>query len=190
MSKLSFCGAEVTVIRSARKSIAVQIKPEGLTVRAPRNMRDSEINAFLDQKRSWIEKHLAEVSERRKRQEAMPKLSEEELRALTARAKEEVPARVAYYAPLVGVSFGRITIRAQHTRWGSCSGKGNLSFNCLLMLMPEEIIDSVIVHELCHRKHMNHSREFYAEIVRVFPNYAPCRAWLKEHGGEYLGRLP
>ena len=86
-------------------------------------------------------------------------------------AYTHIPERVRHYAPLVGVSFGRITIRNQRSLWGSCSAKGNLNFNCLLMLTPPEVIDSVIVHELCHRKEMNHSKAFYAEVRRVFPDY-------------------
>ncbi|MBQ6684544.1 MAG: M48 family metallopeptidase, partial [Firmicutes bacterium] len=90
--------------------------------------------------------------------------------------------RVAHYAPLVGVDYGRITIRNQKTRWGSCSSQGNLNFNCLLMLFPDEVIDSVVVHELCHRKHMNHSAKFYKEVERVFPEYRKWHQWLNENG--------
>lgn len=62
-------------------------------------------------------------------------------------------------------------------------------FDCLLMLFPDEVIDSVVVHELCHRKHMNHSTEFYKEVEKAFPRYRSCQKWLKEHGGMYLTRL-
>lgn len=190
MGKLYFCGTETTIIRSARKSIAVQIMPEGIVVRAPRQMSDRAILAFLEQKRRWIEEHLAKAEERQRMQKALPKLSEAELRELADKARRLLPERVRHYAPIIGVSYGRITIRSQRTRWGSCSATGNLNFNCLLMLMPDEVIDSVVVHELCHRRHMNHSREFYAEIYKVFPDYARCSAWLKENGSSYLSRLP
>ena len=89
-------------------------------------------------------------------------------------ARRCIPERVRYYAPKVGVDYCSITIRCQKFRWGSCSGRGNLSFNCLLMLTPPEVIDSVVVHELCHRKEMNHSAAFYAHVLRVFPEY---RTW-------------
>ena len=100
-----------------------------------------------------------------------------------------IPERVRYYAPLVGVTYGKVTIRNQRTLWGSCSAKGNLSFNCLLMLCPPEVIDSVVVHELCHRKEMNHSERFYAEVLRVFPEYRKWDRWLKKNGRSIRNRM-
>ena len=113
----------------------------------------------------------------------------EEIQELADKAIAVIPQKVKYYAEIIGVSYGRITIRNQKTRWGSCSSKGNLNFNCLLMLFPDEVIDSVVVHELCHRKHMNHSKAFYAEVERFFPQYQNCRKWLKENGAEYLRKI-
>jgi predicted metal-dependent hydrolase len=100
-----------------------------------------------------------------------------------------IPERAAHYAALMGVTYGRITIRAQKTRWGSCSSKGNLSFNCLLMLAPPEVLDSVVVHELCHLRVMNHSERFYAEVLRVFPEYREKHGWLKDNGDMLLAML-
>lgn len=97
--------------------------------------------------------------------------------------------RVRYYAPLIGVTYGRITVRNQKTRWGSCSEKGNLNFNCLLVMTPPEVLDAVIVHELCHRKHMNHSKAFYEEVYRVFPEYDKWDKWLKENGSLLIHRM-
>ncbi len=113
----------------------------------------------------------------------------DEIHGLADQALQVIPERVKYYAPLVGVTYGKITIRNQKTRWGSCSANGNLNFNCLLMLAPPEVIDSVVVHELCHRKHMNHSREFYEEVRRVYPEYDRCHKWLKEHGSELMRKM-
>ena len=90
---------------------------------------------------------------------------------------------------MVGVTYGRITIRNQRSRWGSCSGKGNLNFNCLLMLTPDHVIDYVVVHELCHRLEMNHSPAFWAQVERVLPDYRKSREWLREHEKELIGRL-
>ena len=113
----------------------------------------------------------------------------EEVRALAEQALQTIPPRVAHYARLLGVTCGRITIRNQRTRWGSCSSKGNLNFNCLLMLTPPEVVDSVIVHELCHLKEMNHSDRFYREVLRIYPDYWRWDKWLKENGDLIMMRL-
>ena len=112
----------------------------------------------------------------------MKQLTRQELDALKREAKLLIPDRVRYYAAKLGITYGRIAIRAQRSRWGSCSSKGNLNFNCLLMLAPPGVVDSIVVHELCHRKVMNHSSRFYAEVLRVFPEYEQHHRWLKEHG--------
>ena len=101
-----------------------------------------------------------------------------------------IPERVRHFAPLIGVDYGRITIRNQRTCWGCCSGKGNLNFNCLLILLPDEVIDCVEVHELCYGKQMKHSEQFYAEIDKVFPEYKKWHKWLSDNGGVYMGKLP
>ena len=181
---------KVTIIRSNRKTLSIQLKVDEIIARAPLRMKDKEIYSFIDSKKSWIEKHLASLAERQKVLEKIQPFTEEEIKALIEKARVIIPERVQHYAPKIGVSVGRITIRCQKTRWGSCSSKGNLNFNCLLMLFPMEVIDSVVVHELCHRKHMNHSAAFYAEVERVFPDYRRCQKWLKENGGLYLSRLP
>ena len=122
----------------------------------------------------------------RRRIKRTPRKHTAEIDELMKEAKKVIPERVAFFAPLVGVTPGRITIRCQKSRWGSCSAKGNLNFNCLLMLAPEEVMDSVVVHELCHLKQMNHSKRFYDEVLRVMPDYRTRQKWLKEHGAELL----
>ena len=124
-----------------------------------------------------------------KRNKRKDMLSEEELLDLRAQAKEYFPQRVAYYADYLGVHPNRITIRCQKTRWGSCSSKGNLNFNCLLMLTPTEVIDSVVVHEVCHLLEMNHSKRFYEHVYRVYPEYKKYHDWLKKHGPEIMARV-
>ncbi len=173
---------EVEVIRSRRRTLGAEIKGGRLIIRAPMRASDREINGFLLKNKKWIETHLAKAQEREKIKESYPQLTPEELRALAEKARRVIPERAAYYAPLIGVTYGRITIRTQRSRWGSCSSKGNLNFNCLLMLAPPEVIDSVVVHELCHRKEMNHSERFYAEVLRVFPDYRKHQKWLKKNG--------
>lgn len=175
---------DYTLIRSSRRTISIQLSPAGeVVVRAPNRMPKRDIERFVESKRSWIEAHLARLPQ------TQPKLTEEELETLARHAKEVLPEIAAHYAPLVGVDYGRITIRAQRTRWGSCSTQGNLNFNCLLMLTPDDVMEYVVVHELCHRKEMNHSPRFWAEVERILPDYRRSRQWLKENGGELISRL-
>ena len=155
---------KVTVLRSDRKTMSLQIRPDGsLVVRAPRRLPQ------------------------RAGEEAP--LSMEDIRALADRALEEIPPRVKSFASQMGVTYGRITIRNQTGRWGSCSSVGNLNFNCLLMLAPEEVLDYVIVHELAHRKQMNHSAAFWNEVAAVLPDYRQREKWLKTQGKILLARM-
>ena len=176
---------DYTLIRSRRKTLSIEITPRGeLLVRAPSRMSRRDIQYFLESRRDWIAAHLAKL------EPAPEPLSTADLQLLAAKAKETIPPRVAAFAAQLGVTFGRITIRAQKTRWGSCSVQGNLNFNCLLMLAPEAVLDYVIVHELCHRKQMNHSAQFWAEVERILPDYTEPRNWLKQQGANLLARLP
>ena len=181
---------QVRIIKSNRKTISVEVRMEEVIVRAPKRMSNRNIHAFLEKKREWIEKHQKIMQEQAETVKLLTMYTEEEINDFAEKALQIIPEKVKHYAALVGVDYGRITIRNQRTRWGSCSGKGNLNFNCLLVLFPDEVIDSVVVHELCHRKHMDHSKEFYAEVERVFPKYRKCQKWLKENGGLYLRRMP
>ena len=175
------------IIRSSRKSLSLQITPQGqVLVRCPNRMPKREIDAFVESKRAWLQKHLTKIETRPQ----LPLFSPEEIQILADRALVDLPERVRKFAPLVGVTYGRITIRSQHTRWGSCSAKGNLNFNCLLMLCPEEVRSYVVIHELCHRKQLNHSPKFWAEVERIMPDYKMHRKWLKDNGGPLIARLP
>jgi len=172
------------LIRSGRKTVSLQITPEGeVLVRCPNRMKKADIDAFVDAHKAWIQKHLS-------KQTFSPQLTEQEVKTLAQQAAEKIPAVVKLYASAIGVSYGRITIRSQRTRWGSCSGKGNLNFNCLLMLVPESVLHYVVVHELCHRIEMNHSARFWALVEAVLPDYRVRRQWLKENGGALIRRLP
>ena len=180
---------EYTVIRSNRRTIGLEVKPDGqVIVRVPIRLPDSEICKFVHKHEEWIQKHQEIARQRLEERPPVEKLTMQEIQELADQAVKVIPQRVAYYAPKIGVDYGRITIRNQKTRWGSCSANGNLNFNCLLMLTPSEVIDSVVVHELCHRKEMNHSERFYAEVLRVFPDYWKWNRWLKENGGQLMQR--
>ena len=180
---------EYTVIRSERRTLGLQIKPDGsVLVRAPRHATVSSVKRFVEEHSAWVEKHLEKLSVLETALERPGKLSYEEICTLAEKAKNVIPQRVAYFASIIGVTYGKITIRNQTTRWGSCSAAGNLNFNCLLMLTPDEVINSVVVHELCHRKHMNHSADFYAEVLKAFPDYKKWNRWLKENGAALMAK--
>ena len=180
---------KVTVIRSNRKTVAIQVNSDrSVTVRAPRSASEKDIEEILKKKNAWISKHIEKIKETKERFEAEPteKLTREKVIALAEEALKVIPERVEYFAKVIGVTYGKITVRNQKTRWGSCSSKGNLNFNCLLMLAPPEVLDYVVVHELCHRKQMNHSKAFWLEVEKVLPNYKEVRKWLKEEGSQMI----
>jgi len=180
----------ITVIRSNRKTLAFRVVgSSALEVRAPLLLPQREIEKKLRQNASWIEKHLALYQKRQAEKEKLAPFSEQDIRELARQALEQLPHRVKYFAGLMDVAYGQITIRNQKTRWGSCSSKGNLNFNCLLMLCPPQVRDYVIVHELSHRKHMDHSAAFWAEVERVLPDYKQHRDWLKREGQTLIARL-
>ncbi|RKM61397.1 M48 family peptidase [Butyrivibrio sp. CB08] len=182
---------EIKLIRSRRKTISIEVTADAqVIVRAPMRVSLREINRFVGEKADWIDKSLRKMKERQEEisQEGKEPLSPQEVKLLVTRAKRIIPQRVRYYAGIMGVTYGRITIRMQKSRWGSCSGKGNLNFNCLLMRTPDEIIDYVVVHELCHLKEMNHSKRFWAEVEKIIPDYKERRKWLKDHESELMYR--
>lgn len=182
---------DITVIRSNRKTVAIQVNADlTVTVRVPRYTSRKDIERIIREKEPWIQRHIEQIKAKQEVYEAMETsyLTDEEIRELADKARKYIPERVAYFAGRMGVSYGRITIRNQKTRWGSCSSKGNLNFNCLLMLTPAEIIDYVVVHELCHRKEMNHSKAFWSEVEKVLPDYREFVRWLKEEGSQIMWR--
>lgn len=184
---------DIRIIRSGRRTLAIEIKPDlQIVVRAPYRASGREIERFVLDRTDWLEKHLSRMRQRKEEREsrpAEPRLTMEDVRALAAEAARVIPERVRYFAPLVGVTYGMITVRNQRTRWGSCSARGNLNFNCLLMKTPPEVLDYVVVHELCHRKEMNHSPRFWAEVERVLPEYKKARKWLKDNGGAVISSM-
>ena len=189
--KIEGISAEVEVIRSSRKSLCAEITRDGqVLVRAPVKMSEASIRKFVTQKADAIERVLQKNRSAFEAAGCPAAFTVPELREMAEKAAMIIPQRVAYFAERIGVDYGRITIRCQKTRWGSCSANGNLSFNCLLAAVPPDVLDSVVVHELCHRIHPNHSRDFYAAVYRAFPDYDRCHAWLKAQGGLLVSRLP
>ena len=182
-------GLSVLLVRSSRKTLAVQIRADGTVIaRAPLRMPKDRILCFLSEKASWIRMQQGRMQEREKmRQQARIHLDAAQEKELRERAKSVLAQRTAYFARQIGVTYGRITVRDQKTRWGSCSQTGNLNFNFRLILAPLEVLDYVVVHELCHRRQMYHSAQFWQEVAQVLPDYRKRKAWLTENGWRLMG---
>lgn len=186
---VKIAGLSVLLVRSSRKTLAVQIRADGTVIaRAPLRMPKDRILCFLSEKASWIRMQQGRMQERENmRQQARIHLDAAQEKELRERAKAVLAQRTAYFARQIGVTYGRITVRDQKTRWGSCSQTGNLNFNFRLILAPSEVLDYVVVHELCHRRQMNHSAQFWQEVAQVLPDYRKRKAWLTENGWRLMG---
>lgn len=169
------------IVYSRHKSIAIQITREaGVKVRAPYGCPRSAIEAFLSEKQQWIMTHL----ETARKAASVPRreFSDAERRRYVELARDIFTRKTEWFARIMGVTYGRIAIREQKTRWGSCSSAGNLNYNWRLIFAPEEIVDYIVVHELAHRLEMNHSKAFYNIVESVLPDYRKAQKWLRENG--------
>ena len=165
------------ILRSDRRTVSLELTPEGETlVRAPKRMSAREIERFVEAHAAWLFARRARQAERRAAQPAP--LTRQQVEMLRARAKRELPARVAAYAAAMGVTPAGVRITSARTRFGSCNAKNSLCFSCYLMANAQPAIDYVIVHELAHIRHKNHSAAFWAEVAKVFPDYRTRRAML------------
>ncbi len=178
------------IIRSTKKYIRLEVKNGELLVRAPQHVSNTQIDSVVNDHWDWIKENIEKQKTEQKAAPKQQKLTPEELNRLREQARQVIPDRVRFYAEKIGVTYGQVKIRCQHTRWGSCSSRGNLNFNCLLMMMPPEALDCVVVHELCHRIEMNHSPRFYNEVYKAYPDYDKWNSWLRENGTRFLNMLP
>ena len=180
----------VSIIKSNRKTLSLAVSDTNtVIVRAPYHVSNQYIQDFLTKNHGWIEKQIKKAQAMAEERNSIRPLTDLEIQELAAKACEVFKYKVEYYAPIVGVTYGRITIRNQKTRWGSCSSKGNLNFNVALMRAPIEVLEYVVVHELCHRLHPNHSKAFWTEVARVLPNYKTQEKWLKENGNKLMAEI-
>lgn len=173
----------ISVIRSARKSLGLEVRDANTVLaRIPTRVSDRELKAFVENHRSWILEKTAVMAEREENRKSTP-APPPELLSKTDRMKIQlkIGKRVRHYCEKMGVTVGYVTVKNQKTRWGSCSAKGNVNFNYQLAFLPDELLDYVVIHELAHRRHMNHSRAFWAEVEKYCPDYLERREQLKEY---------
>lgn len=180
----------VELIRTNRKTMALQVFGDGkIVVRAPKNVSDPEVIRFLGIHEQWILSKRQELTLRaQNKQKERAQYDIPDYENMGSAEKEMIRARflerVSVFAPRMGVTYNRVTVRNQKGRWGSCSSKGNLNFNYRLYYLPQELMDYVVVHELAHRVYMNHSREFWSLVGAYMPNYRECQKLLGDIGIE------
>lgn len=201
-----FQGFQIRVIRKARrKRVSIELKPHDpvILVKASLSTPRKMIEKFLLQKQDWILKNQKRFQENKKhhlpdgqfyflgqvQSMAEHHLTPDKLKKFyVKKAKEFLPKRIADLAAQTQLYPHKVTIRMQATRWGSCSAKGHLSINAKLMAAPLWIIDSVLLHELCHLQHMNHSKDFWSLLAKHSPHHEKADEWLNQHMG-HLGSL-
>jgi predicted metal-dependent hydrolase len=170
-------------VRGHRIVVRYGLPPE-LVVR-PRATR-TDIEDAIRFHRGWLERQLAKAVE--------PRLGLERLRLTEEQGRREAHARISLIAQseaaALGVTYSRLTVRDQRSRWGSCSSRGALSFNWRLVLAPHDVLDYVVVHEICHLVELNHGPRFWRVVERRRPNYRESKRWLDDHGWEILAYRP
>lgn len=153
----------------------MRVRPDGdLRVTIPRGGSKSEAERFVERHRAWAERQRTRMMAARR--------PAGEIRELRARAANELPAQLFELAAGFGLSVARVTIRDQRSRWGSCSPKGHIALNFRLLLMPPDVREYVLVHELMHLRQANHSRRFWRLVEAAFPRFREAERWLRTHG--------
>lgn len=190
MIKMKIGKYNVEVRRSKRKSATIKITADmQIVVYVPLYVSDNEIERMVISKSKWIDEHMLKVQSTIDERSKLEKITFEQIKELADQAVEYIPKRVKYYAEKENFVYNKITIKNLVSRWGSCSTKGNLNFNCLLMLTPDYVIDYIVVHELCHLREMNHSEKFWTEVEKIMPDYQRAEFWLKQNGGNLISRM-
>lgn len=166
------------IIRSSRRTLALEVTTDcRVLVRAPMRLSRKRIDAFVAGHAAWLEEHMAR---QRRRQANHPEPTDAEREACIRRAREELPGRVARYEAMMDLHPAGITITGARKRFGSCSGKNRICFSWRLMLYPDAAIDYVVVHELAHIRHKDHSRAFYDCVAQILPDWRERQALLRE----------
>lgn len=173
----------VSFLRHPRaRRYRIRVRSDGsVLVTIPRRGSKRDAEAFLHEQQEWVVKQQHRVAVARQ-QQVSHDLTPDQQRALRLRARHELPARLLELAGALGLTVGKVSIRNQRCRWGSCSPSGAISLNWRLVTMPDEVRDYVMYHELMHLKRMDHSPQFWRLVADVCPGYQSARAWLRRHG--------
>lgn len=159
---------EFEIIRSSRRSVSLEVTGDGsVLVRCPLYYPEARCRAFVEEKKSWIEKQQQRMQNRVRYSD----FTEAEILELKQMAREYLIPKTKQLAEKFGFTYTSVRITTAKKRFGSCSSKNAISYSCFLMLSPKEAVDFVIVHELCHTKEHNHSAHFYRLLERCLPDY-------------------
>lgn len=168
---------EYKVIRSKRKTVALQVNSDGeVIVRIPNRFPEEKLKKLVAEHSEWIKKKTAEAVQRKR---SKPVLTENDIARLKKEAEKMLPDLTRRYAEYMGVKYGSVRITSAQKRFGSCSGKNNICYSYILMQYPIEAIEYVVVHELAHTVHHDHSKAFYSLIEKYLPDYKKREKLLK-----------
>lgn len=175
---------KIKIIYSKRKSISIRVDDnEKVIIRSPKNISKKELENFIADNSSWIKSRLKERSiQKNKRNELLKGI--DDLEQKKKEAKGLIMESADRWSKKLNIKYKKVRISNARKRWGSCSSKGSVSINWRLVFAPKDIMDYVIVHELLHLKHMNHSKSYWKSVEEVIPDYKKRRKWLKAN--EYL----
>lgn len=153
---------EIAYRRSKRaKNLRITVAPtQTVTVTVPAGMSMKQAREIARSKQAWIQKHLQRLRERKNRQQTLPELSQDEL----DKAQDELFSRLEHFSDQHNLPYRRAAFRCQKTLWGSCSARNNISLNVNLAFLPRHLQDYILLHELTHTRHKNHSRDFWAQL--------------------------
>lgn len=167
------------IIRSKRKTLAIEVRKDGtVIVRAPKRCSEKIISSFVSKNSGWIERTQKKFEERRKNTSAH-EIADKDIQLYKEKAREYLPERVRYWSEITSLVPTYVHITSAQKRFGSCNGKNGICFSYRIMAYPQKAVDYVILHELAHITHKNHSRDFYALIEKYMPDYRAAEKILK-----------
>lgn len=170
-----------TLRRSTRsRHIRINVTPEGaVVVTAPIRIQEAIVQRSVREKGDWIRRTQARLA--RRPQAPVMTHTPAEYRRIKEHARRVITSTVDRFCVQYKFRYRTLSIRNQVTRWGSCSKSGSLQFNYRLVLLPEEILEYVVVHELCHLREMNHSQRFWEQVAAILPAYQEARTALRSY---------
>ena len=160
-----------------RTSVTLSVKGGELVVKAPHGTPKEKLDAIVLKHRRWIFTHIEREADKKRLNDA---LTEDDIKRLKKSAREYLVRKTDYFSEIMNLKYSRITITSASGRFGSCNSKGNIAYSYRLMLYPEAAREYVVVHELAHLVHMNHSKEFYSLVEKYLPDWKDRKKLLKE----------